>query len=503
MGNYPGGIDFVRRIICLVACCLMLTAGEVSADFESEIIDLVNDERAAHGLHPLVYDHQLAAAALGHSQDMAWQDYFSHISLDGRTPGDRISDSGYSYNSYGENIAAGYRTPEDVMAGWMSSPGHRANILGSTFCDIGVGYAYQAGSSYGRYWTQNFGRKQGIRTCPGITTYAITASAGGGGNIHPAGIVSVYQDSDITFSFTPDPGYSVAEVLVDGETRDIATSYLFTDVNDNHTIEVNFAVNQYPPTADTGSPQIVAESDTVTLDASQSTDQNDKIVVYEWTQIDGETLPLSNENSVSPTFVAAPVTEDTTVVFQLTVYDSGGLSDSDTVEITILENRIDDFPEDTVMFQTTAARVLGVRADAGSDLVSLHVVNPESGVIGDRSGMPDDLIYGLLDFKLKVGTPGASAAVTIFLPEPAPANYQWYKYSHTRGWTDYSANVSFNSDRTRLTVTLVDGGTGDDDGDQNGIIEDPSGLGLASVDEASTDTSSGGGIGGCFINSLI
>ena len=503
MNNSPRGIESVRRLLYLVVCCLFLTAGEVSADFESEVIDLVNEERAAHGLPPLSYDYQLAEAARGHSEDMAIQDYFSHTSLDGRIPSNRIADAGYSYNSYGENIAAGYRTPEAAMNGWMTSPGHRANILGANFCDIGVGYAYQAGSEYGHYWTQNFGRKRGVGTCPGIATYAITAVAGAGGEISPEGTVSVYQGGSLTLDFIPDPGYSVAEVLVDGETQDIATSYTFSNVAGDHTIEVNFDINSFPPTADAGPAQIVAESETVTLDASQSADTNDKVVAYEWSRIGGAELTLSDENSVRPTFVASPVTEDTTVIFQLTVYDSGGLSDSDTVEITILENGIREISENVIMFQTTAAREVGIISGAGADLVSLNAVDPEGDTILDRTGMPDNLIYGLLDFKIRVPTPGSSAAVTIFLPEPVPEGYKWFKYSPTLGWYDFSANVSFNGDRNQLTVTLVDGGTGDDDGDQNGIIEDPSGLGLAPADSTSTDTGSGGsGISGCFIDTL-
>jgi hypothetical protein len=119
--------------------------------------------------------------------------------------------------------------------------------------------------------------------------------------------------------------------------------------------------------------------------------------------------------------------------------------------------------------------------------------------------MPENLIYGLIDFKIKVDTPGSSTTVTILLPESVPEGYKWYKYSPTQGWYDFSANVSLNSERNQLSITLVDGGTGDDDGEQNGIIVDPSGLGLAPADSASTDTGSsgGGGSGGCFIDTLV
>ena len=334
----------MRRTLYLIVFCLLLTSGDVYADFESEVIDLVNAERAAQGLHPLGVDHILVTAARDHSEDMGLQDYFSHTSLDGRTAPDRITAAGYSYNTYGENIAGGQPTPEDVIDAWMSSSGHRANILNSKFCDIGVGYAYLADSTYRHYWTQDFGRKTGVSSCPGISTYTITAAAGPEGGISPEGDVSVYQGGNVTFTFTPNSGYSVVEVLVDGDVKDIATSYVFSDVGSNHTIEVNFAVNQFPPAADAGPPQIVEEGETVTLDASQSSDPNDAVIAHEWIQTSGPQVWLSDENAVKPTFVAAPITEDATVVFQLTVYDSGGLSDSDTVEITTKENGMIEDP---------------------------------------------------------------------------------------------------------------------------------------------------------------
>ena len=497
----------MRRPLYLIVIFLFLTSGYAYAVFESEVIDLVNVERAMQGLHPLSYDHQLAAAARDHSEDMGLQDYFSHTSLDGRTVPERITVAGYAYNTYGENIAGGQSTPEDVIDAWMSSPGHRANILNSNFCDIGVGYAYLAGSTYRHYWTQDFGRRTGVSSCPGFSTYTIAAAAGPGGTISPQGNVSVYQGSNITFAITPDSGYNVSELRVEGEAKNIATNYLFSNVGSEHTIAVNFAINQYPPAADAGLPQIVEEGQTVTLDASHSSDLNDAVITYEWAQMSGSQVRLSDENAVNPTFVAAPITEDTTVVFQLTVHDSGGRSDSDTVEIAIRENGIHNLPDDVITFYSTADtdKVLGIRSDNGADLVSLYAVDPESDNVADRNGMPERLIYGLIDFKIKVDTPGSSTTVTILLPESVPEGYKWYKYSQTQGWYDFSPNVSFSSERNQLSFTLVDGGTGDDDGERDGIIADPSGLGLAPADSAPTNTESsgGGGSGGCFIDALF
>lgn len=122
----------------------------------AEVVRLVNVERAKVANCPaLRVDARLATAARLHSEDMARQDYFSHTSLDGRSPWDRIAAQGYTGAS-GENIAAGYRTAAAVMTGWMNSSGHRANILNCTSRAIGVGIGY--GGSYGIYWTQTFGR---------------------------------------------------------------------------------------------------------------------------------------------------------------------------------------------------------------------------------------------------------------------------------------------------------------------------------------------------------
>ena len=115
---------------------------------------MTNQERADNGCDtPLHVDDRLVAAAQGHSADMAARDYFSHASPEGLGPGDRTAAQGYPQWS-GENIAMGYPTAADVVAGWMDSDGHRANILNCDSVAIGVG---AADSSDGIYWTQVFG----------------------------------------------------------------------------------------------------------------------------------------------------------------------------------------------------------------------------------------------------------------------------------------------------------------------------------------------------------
>lgn len=127
------------------------------AQIEQAVICLVNVERTARGLDALTRDGHLDSAALGHSDDMAANDYFSHTGLDGSSPSARITAAGYAWSATGENIAAGYRSARAAMTGWMASKGHCENILRPIFTDIGVGVASGKGS-YGVYWTQNFGR---------------------------------------------------------------------------------------------------------------------------------------------------------------------------------------------------------------------------------------------------------------------------------------------------------------------------------------------------------
>ncbi len=129
--------------------------------FESQVLQLINTERVKYDLDPLKIDQQLTDAAESHSQDMAKQDFFSHYGLDGSTPFDRMVDAGYSYRAAGENIAAGFVTPESVVEAWMGSQGHRANILSNNFSEIGIGYYYLPNDfgevNYYHYWTVNFG----------------------------------------------------------------------------------------------------------------------------------------------------------------------------------------------------------------------------------------------------------------------------------------------------------------------------------------------------------
>ncbi len=126
--------------------------------FESEVVTLINEERARDGLDPLTMQNQLWAAARGHSEDMACNDFISHTGSDGSSPWARIAAEGYVYSMAAENVAGGQPTPQEVVAAWMASDSHRANIMNPDFVHIGVGYAYLEGTTFGAYWTAVFAR---------------------------------------------------------------------------------------------------------------------------------------------------------------------------------------------------------------------------------------------------------------------------------------------------------------------------------------------------------
>ena len=140
-----------------------------SSRAEAATFCLVNVQRARHGLRALRQNADLARSSDRHSEDMVSQNYFDHTSPTGETPLARIKASTYlprrSAYLVGENIAIGtmqLATPASIVASWMQSPEHRANILNPDFRDSGVGIVAQAPSQYsggqgGATYTQQFG----------------------------------------------------------------------------------------------------------------------------------------------------------------------------------------------------------------------------------------------------------------------------------------------------------------------------------------------------------
>jgi len=121
---------------------------------EAQVVDLVNQERAAQGLPALKYNAELSKVAEAKAADLRDRGYFDHNSPTYGSPFDMMKSFGIKYTAAGENIAKGQRTPAAVMDGWMNSPGHRANILNSNFTEIGVGHVTDSNGT--NYWVQMF-----------------------------------------------------------------------------------------------------------------------------------------------------------------------------------------------------------------------------------------------------------------------------------------------------------------------------------------------------------
>lgn len=138
---------------------------ESGATVRARVVDLVNTARS-HGrkcgsarfaaVPPLSASRKLNDAAADHARDMARRSFFDHRGADGSEPKDRVIRAGYQPRLTGENIAFGPESAEEVVSGWLASPGHCANIMDARFQHIGVGLA--TGRGRGRiYWVQDFG----------------------------------------------------------------------------------------------------------------------------------------------------------------------------------------------------------------------------------------------------------------------------------------------------------------------------------------------------------
>ncbi|WP_437534133.1 CAP domain-containing protein [Sorangium sp. So ce726] len=144
-------------------CQMCSGAGPSTTPLDTEeqaFLTIINQYRAQNGLGALSACTSMSRAAQGHSEDMRDQNYFSHTSLDGRTPWTRMCNACYELGCGGtamaENIAAGNSAAQATFTQWKNSDGHNKNMLGSAYKVIGIGRA-TGGGTYGSYWTTVFG----------------------------------------------------------------------------------------------------------------------------------------------------------------------------------------------------------------------------------------------------------------------------------------------------------------------------------------------------------
>jgi len=127
------------------------------------VLELVNEARSRGtrcGTHvfgpapPVSASPTLDGVALGHADDMAVHGYFEHQDLAGHSPADRVRASGYREKLVGENIAYGPKSAEEVVQGWLDSPGHCENIMDPRFAEMGIAFASGRAGRHGLYWVQ-------------------------------------------------------------------------------------------------------------------------------------------------------------------------------------------------------------------------------------------------------------------------------------------------------------------------------------------------------------
>jgi uncharacterized protein YkwD len=129
-------------------------------DMEQAVADEINQRRYAHGLASVRLVPELTQAARRHCRDMADNHFTGHTGSDGSSAGERMEEAGYDWTTWGEIIAWGSgASASQVVDLWMSSPGHRAIILSSSYEDFGVGYVSDPASDWGHYWAVDFGKR--------------------------------------------------------------------------------------------------------------------------------------------------------------------------------------------------------------------------------------------------------------------------------------------------------------------------------------------------------
>jgi uncharacterized protein YkwD len=150
----------------------------------ARLVQLTNAERARAGLPPLQAHAQLMSAAQHSAAVMASMSCFGHDCGSEGGPGWQLRNAGYEYSAFGQNVAAGQRSAEEVVAAWMRSPEHRGNLLNPAYRDVGVGVA-TAGRLW-TYWVLNFG----LSTAP-----ALPASIAEGGEA-PSGTAAAEEGEE-------------------------------------------------------------------------------------------------------------------------------------------------------------------------------------------------------------------------------------------------------------------------------------------------------------------
>jgi uncharacterized protein YkwD len=186
---------------------------------EQELVRLINDYRVSNGRTALALSDSLSRAAAWKSRHMAGNDYFGHDDLGlNRDFIERLRDCGYTYNTWlGETLAAGNAGARATFDQWRNSPSHNETLLSTNYTAIGVGRAYDAGSTYGWYWTAEFGGQ--VESPPPGSTPGGSGDASCDGSTNSMDAVLILQRAAGSLASLPCP----SEADVNGNGRVDAT----------------------------------------------------------------------------------------------------------------------------------------------------------------------------------------------------------------------------------------------------------------------------------------
>jgi uncharacterized protein YkwD len=154
-----------QNIWIVLAAPFAAPALEDTREVSERVVDLANEARSRSrrcgsksfpAAPPLTLAAKLTRAAREHAQDMAKHSELAHEGSDGSTPAQRVTREGYAWRTVGENVAAGPTTADEVMAGWLASPGHCENLMDPRFTEMGLAYTVDSTSDSGVYWAQVF-----------------------------------------------------------------------------------------------------------------------------------------------------------------------------------------------------------------------------------------------------------------------------------------------------------------------------------------------------------
>lgn len=324
---------------------LILTASLVPAPVQGQQLDsqqsafltLINNYRAQNGAGALQVSAALQNSSMWMSTDMATKNYFSHTDSLGRDPGTRIASFGYPYYPWGENIAAGNSDAQNTFTQWVNACdadasgactyAHRLNMLNASFKVIGIGRAYGASSSYGWYWTTDFGGViDQAPPPPGVPTItSFTASPG---------VIAAGQASNLSWavsgatSVTLDNGVgNVTGVTSKSVSPTITTAYTLTAANSSGsatariTVTVNAVIQDtQPPSVPVVTSAVAKSSKEVDLAWSASTD-NVGVTGY---QIFRNSVLVTSVSGATLSYADLTVSPSTTYTYSIKAFDAAG-----------------------------------------------------------------------------------------------------------------------------------------------------------------------------------